>query len=112
MGGAPGLQESHSLLLQRMKSLYRMCESCTWVRVYFPDRFKGQGGVHDTSTDRKYYLIVLSKHSEGKYHQLRFVMEKNLAPCTGERFVGDSGDRGGTTELNGVLSDKGGNTHL
>lgn len=76
MGGAPGLQESLSLLLQGMKSLYRMCESCTWVRVYFPDRFKGQGGVHDTSTDRKYYLILLSKHSEGKYHRLIFVMGK------------------------------------
>ena len=89
-----------------MKSLYRMCENCTWVHVYFPDRFKGQRGVHYTYIHRKYYLILLSRHSKREYHQFIFIMENNLSLCTGKRFIEDSWDMRSMTQLNSIISVK------
>jgi len=81
-----------------------MCENCTWVHVYFPDRFKGQRGVHYTYTDRKHYLILLSKHSNGEYHQFIFITENNLTLCTGKRLVEDSWDRQSMRLLHSIIS--------
>lgn len=89
-----------------------MCENCTWVHVYFPDRFKGQRGVHYTYIDRKYYLILLSKHSKRDYHPFIFIMENNLTLRTGKRLIEGSWDMRSMTQLNSIISVKSSSENL